>query len=76
LSNLRTYKVTAYKGLREIQQEGVHHFVEAPSPESAALQVLGERLILFGKVSDLRARVTFVGLSGDTKTVLFYRPPS
>jgi hypothetical protein len=76
VDELRHHTVVAYSGLHAIRQEAEVEIVAAISPEAAAQLVLGERLIRYGRLRDLRAKVTFDNLSGGTKTVLLYRPPA
>jgi hypothetical protein len=72
---LRQYTVTAYSGLYEICQGPTATVTTAASPELAAELILGERLVRFGMVRDLRAKVSYEELGG-VKTILLYRPPS
>ncbi|WP_354042479.1 hypothetical protein [Devosia sp. UYZn731] len=46
----------------------------AESPENAAELILHERLIRFGRVRDLRAKVIVHDLSDGAETILLYRP--
>jgi hypothetical protein len=45
----------------------------ADSAAKAAELVIGEKLVPYGRVGDLRAEVSFAGLNGQMKTVLLYR---
>lgn len=76
MPELRHYTVTAYTGLHEIRQGETAEVTTAATPEAAAEAILGERLIPFGQVRDLRAKVSWASISGGTKTVLLYRPPT
>jgi hypothetical protein len=74
MDEVRRYTVVAYTGLYEVGQDNERQVtVIATSPEAAAEQALGLRLVRTGSVTDVRAKVTFDGLDGRPKTILLYR---
>ena len=76
MEELRRYLVVPYTGLYVVRQDNERQIaVTATSPEAAAEKALGLRLVRMGRVTDVRAKVSFDGLDGSIKTILLYRSP-
>ena len=77
MEELRRYVVVAYTGLYVVGHDNERQIaVTATSPEAAAQKALGLRLVRLGRLMDVRAKVSFEGLDGSTKTILLYRSPT
>jgi hypothetical protein len=67
LQELCQYTVAAYTGLHQVREQRPSQATTATTPESAAELVLGECLVRLGRVSDLRARVSYEDADGRDK---------